>query len=157
MDLIVKISGGVTIVSTALFILLTVAHRDPPNITTKDLIDVVSQDDPKLGSTTPIPMNSQLGKIVNIIYLPECAACSNTEPFPEALPNSITPAIFIKKTSNDVPPVVGRNRLIIDTDGQLQRKFNAYRAPRIFVFSDGKLLDMQGLNESWNEYLGRKN
>lgn len=56
---------------------------------------------------------------------------------------------------SDLPPSMATERVVIDTDGSIQRQLNTNKLPRIYAFKNKRLSDWQGLNETVSTFLGR--
>jgi len=142
--------------SSVLIVVTLIMQRDPPSLTPRELVAIAARDDPPIGAPAPARLKSHLGtnrKLV--VYLPECSGCNLGEALPPNLPASLDSAIFVKRTAEQIPSAVASRDLVIDIDGDIQRRLNSFGAPRIFRFQSGRLSELQNLDESWADYLAR--
>ncbi len=124
--------------------------------TQAELLSMASADDPKVAILATDSLRTALKEENElVIYLPECTGCTVDDPIPDPLPSEMKGAVFVKQTASDIPPNLASERVLIDTDGSIQRQLNAYKLPRIYAFKNQRLRDWQKLNETLGTFLGR--
>jgi hypothetical protein len=145
--------GGVGIL--LLGSVLWIRSRQPAIFTNQELIQLAQKEDP--------PIQQEISGLKAILkvksgvlaYLPECTSCSVSDPIPNPLPNSMLNAVFVKRSSADIPKQTMGHQVIIDDDGKYQRILNAYRLPRLYYFENGKLTSLQKVDESVQSFLDK--
>ncbi len=124
--------------------------------TRAELLAIASADDPKVATLANDPLRGAPKEEDElVIYLPECTGCTVDDPIPDPLPSEMKGAIFVKRTSADLPPSMATERVLIDKDGSIQRQLNANKLPRIYAFKNKRLRDWQKLDETLGTFLGR--
>jgi hypothetical protein len=131
------------------------AQQEP--VTEAQILAIASSDDPKPSILAPDMLHKILSSASEtVVYLPECSGCTVADPVPDPLPSSMKDTIFVMRTNNEIPSCVGAHRLIIDTDGSIQRSLNAFKLPRAYEFENKHLKSFQRLNESVSSFFSRE-
>jgi hypothetical protein len=129
--------------------------KEPKEVSDLERIALMEVNDPKLGVSAPSELDRTGSGLLVVVYLPECTECTKLAQLPTPLPTSLSAAVFVKRTSKDVPKYVQKDHLWVDSDGSIDRALNAVGLPRIYVFKAGKLTAFQRVGESCDAFLER--
>ncbi len=153
-----KLDIGIGVIGILVLIGVAISrYSQQAPLTDEDLLAIATRDDPKTPGIAPELLRTNFNNASEfVIYLPECSGCTSDDPVPDPLPDSLKDAIFVKRTSEDMPTFVGTHRLQIDSGGSIQRGLNAFKLPRIYRFNKKNLVSFQRLNESIAGFLQRE-